>query len=128
MSRSRKTSKAQSSPLTWDSFKALARAYPEVEEGLSYGTPGLKVRGKFLARLREDGETIAIRIDMDHRAVMIEANPEAFFFTDHYANYPAMLIRMSAAREADVVDLIEDAWRNLATKKAIAAFDSDRSA
>jgi len=126
MSRPRKPSPAKGPPLTWDSFKALARTYPEVEEGLSWGTPGLKVRGKMLARLREDGETIVIRIDMDQRAVMIEANPEAFFFTDHYANYPAMLIRLVAAREGDVVDLIEDAWRNLATKKAIAQFDAGK--
>jgi hypothetical protein len=37
----------------WDTVLQLARTLPEVEEGLSYGTPALRVRGKFLARLRK---------------------------------------------------------------------------
>ena len=37
-------------------FRAARRlllALPGVEEGPCYGTPGFRVRGKFLARLRE---------------------------------------------------------------------------
>ena len=33
--------------------RRFALALPGVEEGHSYGTPGFRVRGKFLARLRE---------------------------------------------------------------------------
>ena len=86
MSRTRKGKRDPGPPVTWETFKALARAFPEVEEGTSWGTPAIKVRGKMLARLREDGETVVIGIELEARAVMIEADPEAFFYTDHYAN------------------------------------------
>lgn len=40
---------------TFDTVRRLALALPGVEEGVSYGTPAFRVRGKLLARLREDG-------------------------------------------------------------------------
>jgi hypothetical protein len=35
-------------PVTWETVRQLALALPGVEEGTSYGTPALKVRGKLL--------------------------------------------------------------------------------
>lgn len=36
-----------------------------MEAGLSSGTPALKVKGKLLARLWEDGETLVLKVDKD---------------------------------------------------------------
>ncbi len=47
-------------PVTVEMVRRLALAFPAVEEGTSYGTPAFRVCGKFLARLREDGESLAI--------------------------------------------------------------------
>ena len=49
---------------TFDTVREIALSLPGVEEGTSYGTAAFRVRGKFLARLREDGETLALRIGM----------------------------------------------------------------
>jgi len=46
-------------------------ALPEVELSTSYGTPALKVRGKLIARLKEDGESIVVPVGARHS----EANP-----------------------------------------------------
>lgn len=40
-------------------LRRLARRLPEVEEGTSYGTLAFRVKGKLLARLREDDESLA---------------------------------------------------------------------
>ncbi|WP_376698644.1 hypothetical protein [Bradyrhizobium aeschynomenes] len=45
--------------MTFDDVRALALAWPEVEDGTSYGTPALKVRKKLLTRLKEDGDSLA---------------------------------------------------------------------
>ena len=92
----------------------------------SYGTPSLKVCGKFVARLREDGETVALRIDVLERQERMAADPRAFFITDHYANYPAVVVRLANVRRRDLAALIESAWRDLAPKKLVAAHDSKR--
>jgi hypothetical protein len=55
------------SRVTLATVRRLALAFPGVEEGLSYGTPGFRVRGKFLARMKEDGETLVVK-GLSHRA------------------------------------------------------------
>src|SRR5207253_11051512 len=53
--------------------KALALALPGVEESTSWGLPALKVGGKLLFLLKEDGETLVLRIGLRDRAAIIEA-------------------------------------------------------
>jgi hypothetical protein len=43
--------------VTFDDIRKIALAWPEVEDGTSYGTPALKVRKKLLVRLKEDGDS-----------------------------------------------------------------------
>ena len=42
---------------------ALALALPEVELGTAYGTPALRVRGKFMCRLRTDPDALYVSIN-----------------------------------------------------------------
>lgn len=102
----------------------FALGLPGVETGLSYGTPALRVKGRFLARLREDGETVALRIPFELRDLLLRSDPEVFFITDHYRGHPAILLRLAAARPGQVADLLEQAWRAQAPKRLVAAFDA----
>jgi hypothetical protein len=74
------------------------------------------VRGKFLARLREDGKTLVVKCDYPERDFRMEIYPDAFFITDHYRGYPMLLVRLAAVEEDDLRDLIEMAWRSFAPK------------
>jgi hypothetical protein len=94
--------------------RELAHTLPGVEDGTSYGTPALKVKGKLLARLREDGETLVLRADALSREALLRAAPAVFFLTDHYRDYPWVLVRLSAARREQMRELLEDAWRRVA--------------
>jgi hypothetical protein len=109
--------------VTFETVRRLALRLPGVEEGTSYGTPALKVRGKFLLRLREDGETVALRLGFDEREMLMKADPEAFFLTDHYRNYPAVLIRLAAVDPDLLREVLEQAWRRLAPKRLVAEYD-----
>ncbi|MDB4948665.1 MAG: hypothetical protein JWM27_1314 [Gemmatimonadetes bacterium] len=44
--------------------RGMALALPGVEEGTSYGTPALRVRGRFFLRLKEDGGTRVLKSDL----------------------------------------------------------------
>lgn len=107
--------------VTYDTVRRLALALPGVEDSTSYGTPSLKVHGKFIARLKEDGESLVIRIGFLERQELMDAAPEIFYITDHYANYPAMLIHLSKVRKDVLRRLLEDAWRRLASKRLLRA-------
>ena len=107
--------------MIWDDLVAFARSLPEVEEGTAYGTPALRVRGKFLGRLREDGETLAIRCDIDERPLLVEQHPE-LFVTPHYEDYPMVLVSLPTADPELVRELIEDAWAERAPKRVVEAW------
>ena len=106
--------------MTFDDVRKFARLWPEVEDGTSYGTPALKVRKKLLARLREDGDSLVTPgVPRDERDMLVERAPKVFYFTDHYRDYPMVLIRLSRAKPADVEPLLRRHWRRLASKAAL---------
>ncbi|CCE02729.1 hypothetical protein [Bradyrhizobium sp. STM 3809] len=110
--------------MTFDDVRAFALPWPEVEDGTSYGTPALKVRKKMLARLKEDGDSLVLPgVPSDERAMLVESRPKLFYFTDHYRDYPIVLLRLSQARRADVEPLLRRQWQALASRKARTAFD-----
>jgi len=111
--------------MTFDDVRKLALAGPEVEDGTSYGTPALKVRKKMLVRLKEDGDSLVIpSVPLDEREMLVEKEPKVFYFTDHYRDYPMVLIRLSKAKRASIEPFLRRRWRELASKKAVRAFDA----
>jgi len=106
--------------------RRLALALPGVEEGSSYGTPGFRVRGKFLARLWEDGETLVVKCGDLERDFRMQADPETFFITDHYRGYPTVLVRLTRVALGDLREVLEQAWRQNAPKRLVAEYDHTR--
>ena len=106
--------------VTFDDVRRIALAWAEVEDGTSYGTPALKVRKKLLVRLREDGDSLVMPgVPLDEREMLVESQPKAFYFTDHYKDYPYVLIRLSKTKRTTVEPLLRRQWRALASKKAL---------
>src|SRR5258706_343403 len=81
--------------MTFQQVRRLLLSFPGVEEGPCYGTPGFRVRGKFLARLKEDGTTLVVKCGDEERDFRMEADPSTFFITDHYRGYPTVLVRLA---------------------------------
>ena len=111
--------------MTFDDVRTLVLAWPEVEDGSSYGTPALKVRKKMLVRLKEDGDSLVMPgMPPDERDMLVESQPTVFYFTDHYRDYPIVLIRLSKAKRTTVEPLLRRHWRTLASKKAVRDYDA----
>jgi hypothetical protein len=110
-------------PAAYEIARRIAHEFPGVEDGTSYGTPALKVRGTFLARLREDGETLVLKTTFLERDLLLRADPATFFVTDHYVNYPFVLVRLSRIRRAQLRDCLEHSWRHVAPKRLVTTFD-----
>jgi hypothetical protein len=61
----------------------------------------------------------------DEREMLVESRPKIFYITDHYRDYPMVLIRLSKASRAIVEPLLRRHWRTLASKQAVKEFDLD---
>ena len=110
---------------TWDDVVALALELPEVAVGTAFGTPALRVRNAFMGRLREDGETLAIRCDAEERPFLIEAHPGVLFVTPHYQDWPMVLVALPHAQVELVRELVEDAWAERAPKTLVRAWRAE---
>lgn len=79
---------------------------PGVLEGTSYGTPAWRSKGKLLARLHQDGESILLKVGFEAREHLMRADPGTFFITEHYRNYPSVLARLDRLSAADLKKLL----------------------
>jgi hypothetical protein len=104
-------------PVKFEAVRKFALTLGNVEEVRSYGTPGFKVGGELFARLKEDGETLVVRMGFDARDEMIAAAPEIYFVTDHYLNYKWILVRLPKIEADAVKDLLRGACRMAETEK-----------
>ncbi len=88
----------------WERVFKMAIELPGAYEKPMFGTPAFYTGKKFFCRLREDGETLVLY--NNERDEWIEKNPDIFFFTDHYKNYPILLVDLNNVSNADLKKLI----------------------
>jgi hypothetical protein len=106
----------------WETVRRLAGELPEAEESTSYGTPAFKVQGRMFVRLKEDGETIVVRVDPDERGLLLNSAPDRFFITPHYQNWPYMLIRLDVVSDEELHEQLTDSWLAVAPKRLARSF------
>ena len=105
--------------VTFADVARVACKLPGVEVSTSYGTPSLKVKGKMMARMLEDGTTLVLRTDFVARQLLTQADPDAFYITEHYRNYPLVLVRLGEVQRSALPDLLDRAWRELAPRSLL---------
>lgn len=111
--------------ITFDLVRDIGLAMPGVEESTSYGTPALKVKGKLFARLKEDGESLVVRTTDAERAELMAAEPDIYYITDHYLNYPWVLIHLSRVHRDALRDLLHRAHQIALPRKKRARLESN---
>ncbi len=104
-------------PVTFENIRQVALSLDNVEEGTSYGTPAFKVSGALFARLREDLDALVVHTEFDQREELMAADPDTYFITDHYLNYPWVLVRLSRVHPDALPDLLRMAHRSVAFSK-----------
>lgn len=110
----------------FDRVRRIALAFPGVADTLTFGSPSLKVNGKYLAQMYRDGESLILSMSILERDLWIAAEPDVFFITDHFRDYPGVLVRIAGMDDETLRDLMERAWRRRATKKLIKAYEDAR--
>lgn len=99
--------------LSFETVRELGLSLPGVVDGTAYGSPALKLGSQVLActPTNKSAETncVVVRIDFEHRAQLLEQNPETYYITDHYEPYPNVLVRLARITRAELSRLLRDA-------------------
>lgn len=113
--------------MRFDAFRARALALPGATEALARGTHSFLVRGTLFARLMEDGETLIVRTDRYERDHLVETWPEVYFVTPSIQDHPWVRLHLGRAEETRLGALVCDAWRRVAPRRLVAAYDAERA-
>ena len=93
-----------------------------VVRGKSYGMPSFLLHGRFFARFRDDDTVLVLQLTtINERDVLMGLDPDVFFFTDHYRNYPAVLIRLAEVKPALLASVVREAWEQVSAKRSPAS-------
>jgi len=107
-------------PITEGVLRKIALSFPGAVEEPSYGKPAFKIEKKFFTRLRgEDASIVWVVDSIDERDNLIEMDPRTYFITDHYKNYPSVLVRIARLNETMLRKILEQRWRAIAPKKML---------
>lgn len=102
---------------TFDELQRLALALPQTSERLSYGTPAFFVGKILFTRLRDDRETIVLKMAFADRERAMAEEPEFFFITDHYLKYEMVCAHLERLTEGRLAEELRKSWMIAATPK-----------
>jgi hypothetical protein len=104
--------------------KAEARkimlAIPGTDERLWFREPSVFIHDRFLAKTHKKEDAVTLQVgSMEMRDMMLEAEPELFYITDHYKNFPFVLIRLSALTKTVLKEILAGRAAQLAAMPPI---------
>jgi hypothetical protein len=110
-------------------LRRMALALPEAEDGsddrrLAFSVGGKGFAWTYLERTapkkprRPRLDVLAVRCLLERKEMLIEAASEKFSDDDHYRGFPAVLVRLAAVDESELLGRLTEAWR-LAAPKAL---------
>jgi hypothetical protein len=74
--------------------------------------PSFLLNGRFFARFRDEDTVLVLQLaTIGEREVLMELDSGAFFFTEHYRNYPSVLVRLAEVATPLLTDIVMESWR-----------------
>jgi len=55
----------------------------------------------------------------------MQADPRAFFITDHYRDHPWILVRLASVSRDQLSQVLEHAWRERAPQRLVRELDAE---
>lgn len=100
--------------IDFDTVREIGLTFSGVVEGTAYGSPALKVNGQLLACIpvnrSAEADSVVVRMDFDDRDELLAGDPNAYYVTDHYASYNAVLVRLARVDRHMLRDLLGMAY------------------
>jgi hypothetical protein len=101
-----------------DQGMKIALGIPGSEQRLWFKQPSVFLHDQFLTKVHHKQEAMLLRVSsMEMRDMMLEAEPELFYITEHYRNFPFILVRLAALTPKLLKELLLGRAAQLAENK-----------
>ena len=98
----------------FEAVRSIGTALPDVKDASGSRGTALKLKGRLLAceAIHKSAEpnSLMVRISTKRREALLAQDAEAYYLTDHYAPYPAILVRLSRIRRTALKELLTESW------------------
>ena len=102
-------------PLTRADAWKTALALPGAEERPWFNRPCVFIHDRFLTRVHDKEEAVVLQVgSMEMRGMMLEAEPELFYITDHYRSFPFVLARLKGLTKTSFKTMLAGRAKQLA--------------
>ena len=110
--------------MTADDFRALALRFPETSEHSHMGHPDFRVGGKIFATLGPKAEWGMVKLTPEQQETFLRSEPNVFEpASGAWGRGGATMIRLAVADEMTVRQTLMAAWRNIAPKPLVQAYE-----
>jgi hypothetical protein len=108
-------------PVTRAQIRDIVMAFPGASEYLSHGgQPAYRIGKTFFTWVRDELDSLVVYVgSIDERDMLAESDPALFHFTDHYRDWPIVLVRLKKASPKLVRAMLAARFRVIATKKLL---------
>jgi hypothetical protein len=121
----------------WEDVRRIALSLPETDERVSRGSCQWRVKEKLFVwerplRAKEvqelgerapEGPILGARVEhLVAKEALLADDPSLYFTTSHFEGYPAVLVRLERIGEAELEELVSEAWFARAPAKVARAY------
>ena len=117
---------ASSAMVTPDDIRTVALSLPRTEEALVRDQVKFRVGRIVYVALSRDELSMGFGFPKDERAALVAAHPEKFFMPiQSDLRYNWLRVRLGAIDQAEMRELVIDAWRMVVPKRVAAEYLGD---
>jgi len=111
-----------------DTFRKIALSLPGAEERETWGEATFRVRDKIFAMMGSDGKRGSIKASKEEQTALIASDPDTFFYPEYVGVHGWVGVVVRSADTQEIRELLTEAWRMTALKRAVKAFDASDGA
>ncbi len=100
-------------------LRELIARLPATLENPCYGTPGFYAGKKNFARIREDGESLVLKVSDLERDALLQLEPNVYSWPTHYLKTDLFVVHLPSIDATDLEPLLDRAWRCVASQKLL---------
>jgi len=104
-------------------LRPLALALPEASEEPHFDMTSFRVRGRIFATVPPPGEVAHVLVDEASVREAVTSAPEVYEELWWGKRLAGLRVNLAGAEEADVAELLVEAWRRRAPKRLAADYD-----
>ncbi len=112
--------------LTPNDVRKLALSLPEAEEQAHFDKPSFRVRGKIFATLWEKEKRAVLKLSHEEQDAFVRMQPDVFAVTP-WGHQGWTSVELARVDRALFEKLLGEAWRRIAPKRTVAAWDAARA-